>query len=156
MVSRSGVYRRTWERTKQNVAAVRFARRPWELLRPAARQSAPARRRLGFATAATTQLRANCRPAQLQALTDFGYHVGLAFQVIDDILDVTQTSEQLGKTAGKDTKAQKATYPAIVGLEKSRRIAGQLTQRAFAALKIFQGRAVALEALAEFLLQRDR
>ncbi len=99
---------------------------------------------------------ANCPPAQLQALTDFGYHVGLAFQVIDDILDVTQTSEQLGKTAGKDTKAQKATYPSIVGLEKSRRIAAQLTQRAFAALKLFQGRAVALEALAEFLLRRDK
>ena len=63
---------------------------------------------------------ANCTAAQLKALTDFGYHVGLAFQVIDDILDVTQTSEQLGKTAGKDTKAQKATYPSIVGLEKSR------------------------------------
>ena len=64
---------------------------------------------------------ANCTPAQLKALTDFGYHVGLAFQVIDDILDVTQTSEQLGKTAGKDTTSQKATYPAIVGLEKSRK-----------------------------------
>ena len=99
---------------------------------------------------------ANCTPAQLQALTDFGYHVGLAFQVIDDILDVTQTSEQLGKTAGKDTKAQKATYPSIVGLEKSRKIAAQLTGQAFAALKIFKGRAVALEALAEFLLRRDK
>jgi geranylgeranyl diphosphate synthase, type II len=99
---------------------------------------------------------ANCTPAQLKALTDFGYHVGLAFQVIDDILDVTQTSEQLGKTAGKDTAAQKATYPAIVGLEKSREIAERLTARAFAALKLFKGRAVALEALAEFLLKRDR
>src|SRR5260370_32537004 len=63
---------------------------------------------------------ANCSAAQLKALTDFGYHVGLAFQVIDDILDVTQTTEKLGKTARKDTKAQKATYPPIVGLEKSR------------------------------------
>ena len=99
---------------------------------------------------------ANCTAAQLKALTDFGYHVGLAFQVIDDILDVTQTSEQLGKTAGKDTQAQKATYPAIVGLEKSRQIAEQLTAKAFAALKIFKGKAVALEALAEFLLKRDR
>ena len=99
---------------------------------------------------------ANCSPAHLRALTDFGYHVGLAFQVIDDILDVTQTSEQLGKTAGKDTQAQKATYPSIVGLEKSRRIAAQLTRRAFAALKPFRGRAAALAALAEFLLQRDR
>jgi geranylgeranyl diphosphate synthase type II len=99
---------------------------------------------------------ANCTAAQLKALTDFGYNVGLAFQVIDDILDVTQTSEKLGKTAGKDTKAQKATYPAIVGLEKSRKIAKELTDKAFAALNIFKGRAVALEALAEFLLRRDR
>ena len=99
---------------------------------------------------------ANCTPAQLQALTDFGYNVGLAFQVIDDILDVTQTSEKLGKTAGKDMKAQKATYPSIVGLERSRQIAGQLTQRAFNSLKGFKGKAVALEALAEFLLRRDR
>jgi geranylgeranyl diphosphate synthase, type II len=99
---------------------------------------------------------ANCSAVQLKALTDFGYHVGLAFQVIDDILDVTQTSEKLGKTAGKDTKAQKATYPSIVGLAKSRKIATQLTDKAFAALKPFQGRAAALEALAEFLLKRDR
>lgn len=99
---------------------------------------------------------ANCAPAQLKALTDFGYHVGLAFQVIDDILDVTQTSEQLGKTAGKDTRAQKATYPAIVGLDKSRKIAQQLTDKAFAALKPFRGKARALEALAEYLLKRDR
>jgi geranylgeranyl diphosphate synthase, type II len=99
---------------------------------------------------------ANCPPAQLKALTDFGYHVGLAFQVIDDILDVTQTSEQLGKTAGKDAAVQKATYPSIVGLEKSRKIAAQLTARAFAALKLFKGKAVALEGLAEFLLKRDK
>ncbi len=99
---------------------------------------------------------ANCTPAQLAALTRFGYHVGLAFQVIDDILDVTQTSEQLGKTAGKDTKAHKATYPSIVGLEKSRRIAAELTEKAFAALRPFNGKAAALEALAGFLLKRDR
>lgn len=99
---------------------------------------------------------ANGTPAQLRALTDFGYHVGLAFQVIDDILDVTQTSEQLGKTAGKDAKAQKATYPGIVGLEKSRRIAEELTGKAFAALKPFRGKAVALEALADYLLKRNR
>ena len=99
---------------------------------------------------------ANCTPAQLQALTDFGYHVGLAFQVIDDILDVTQTSEQLGKTAGQDVAAQKATYPSIVGLEKSRRIAQELTSKAFAALKPFKRRAAALEALAHYLLTRDK
>jgi len=99
---------------------------------------------------------ANCSPAQLKALTLFGYHVGLAFQVIDDILDVTQTSATLGKTAGKDTKARKATYPAILGLEASRRIAGELTQRAFDALQHFKGKAPALQALAQFLLGRDR
>jgi geranylgeranyl diphosphate synthase type II len=99
---------------------------------------------------------ANCPPGQLQALTDFGYNVGLAFQIIDDILDVTQSSEQLGKTAGKDTTAGKATYPSIVGLEESRKIAGRLTGRAFRALRIFKGKAPALEALAEFLLQRDK
>jgi geranylgeranyl diphosphate synthase type II len=99
---------------------------------------------------------ANCTPAQLEALTDFGYHVGLAFQVIDDILDVTQTTEQLGKTAGKDVAAQKATYPSIVGLEKSRRIAARLTEKAFGALRPFRGRAAALEALAKYLLERDR
>jgi geranylgeranyl diphosphate synthase type II len=99
---------------------------------------------------------ANCSPSQLKALTAFGYNVGLAFQVIDDILDVTQTSEQLGKTAGKDTAAQKATYPSIVGMSESRKIAARLTARAYAALKSFKGRAVALEALAKFLLERDR
>ena len=99
---------------------------------------------------------ANCTPAQLKALTDFGYNVGLAFQVIDDILDVTQTSEQLGKTAGKDQAAQKATYPSILGLEKSRAIAKRLTASAFAALKPFGKRGAALEALATYLLQRDR
>jgi geranylgeranyl diphosphate synthase type II len=99
---------------------------------------------------------ANCNARELEALTDFGYHVGLAFQVIDDILDVTQTSEQLGKTAGKDQAAQKATYPSILGMEKSRAIAKRLTNAAFAALKPLGKRAAALEALATYLLQRDR
>lgn len=98
---------------------------------------------------------ANATPAQLKALTDFGYNVGLAFQVIDDILDVTQTSEKLGKTAGKDVAAQKATYPRLVGLEKSKKIAAQLTAKAFDALKPFNGKAVALEALARYLLERE-
>ena len=53
-------------------------------------------------------------------MTDFGESLGLAFQVIDDILDVTQTSEKLGKSAGKDVAAKKATYPAVIGLDKSR------------------------------------
>ena len=99
---------------------------------------------------------ANCTPEQLRALSAFGYNVGLAFQIIDDILDVTQTTEQLGKTAGKDSAAQKATYPSIIGLKKSRRIAAALTARAFDALEVFKGNAGGLSALAEFLLKRDR
>ena len=99
---------------------------------------------------------ANCPPAQLEALGEFGQNVGLAFQIIDDILDVTQTSEQLGKTAGKDTQAQKATYPSIIGMEKSRKLAAQLTDKAFASLRVFKGKAAALEALAGYLLKRDR
>ena len=98
---------------------------------------------------------ANATPRQLQALTNFGYYVGLAFQVIDDILDVTQSSKQLGKTAGKDVAVQKATYPSVVGLAKSQKIAAKLTTKAYAALKPFNGKAVALEALADYLLKRD-
>ena len=63
---------------------------------------------------------ANATPTQLSAISDFGRALGLAFQVIDDILDVTQTSEKLGKSAGKDAAAHKATYPSVLGLEKSR------------------------------------
>ena len=99
---------------------------------------------------------ARCSPTQLQALTEFGYNVGLAFQVIDDILDVTQSSETLGKTAGKDVKSGKATYPAIIGLEASRKVAAVLTRKAFEALHPFRGHAVALESLARYLLERDR
>ena len=75
---------------------------------------------------------ANAKPGHLSAMSDFGYALGLAFQVIDDILDVTQTSEKLGKSAGKDAAAQKATYPAVLGLEKSRLEAGRLTRRGVA------------------------
>jgi geranylgeranyl diphosphate synthase, type II len=99
---------------------------------------------------------ANCTPSELNALSDFGYYVGLAFQVIDDILDVTQTSEQLGKTAGKDITARKATYPSVVGLDKSRSIAKRLTESAYRSLLPFRGKAVALNALAKYLLERDR
>jgi geranylgeranyl diphosphate synthase, type II len=99
---------------------------------------------------------ANCSPTQLRALTQFGYNVGLAFQIIDDILDVTQTSEKLGKTAGKDTASQKATYPSLLGIDRSWKEATRLTQEAFAALKPFKGSANALEALAQYLLKRDR
>lgn len=99
---------------------------------------------------------ANATPRQVDALTHFGQRVGLAFQIIDDILDVTQPSHKLGKTAGKDIAAGKATYPAVVGMEKSLREARRLTDAAFDNLRLFKPRAVALEALATYLLKRDR
>lgn len=99
---------------------------------------------------------ANCTPATLEALTEFGCNIGLAFQIVDDILDVTQTTENLGKTAGKDAAAQKATYPSIMGLAQSRKMAEKLTAKAFEALKTFRGKAAALEAIADYLLKRDR
>lgn len=98
---------------------------------------------------------ANANEQKLRSLTVFGQSLGLAFQVIDDILDVTQTSEKLGKSAGKDVAAQKATYPAIFGLEKSRREAQRFTSNARAALKPFGARAATLNALADYLLERD-
>ncbi len=98
---------------------------------------------------------ANANPKQLAAITKFGRALGLAFQVIDDILDVTQTSEKLGKSAGKDVAAQKATYPAVIGLEESRSEAKRLTRQAHDALSIFGPRAESLHALANYLLERE-
>src|SRR5438876_9555657 len=83
-------------------------------------------------------------------LRSFGQSIGLAFQIVDDVLDVTQTSEQLGKTAGKDTAAEKATYPALFGIEESVKKADQLAKDAFGALESFSDRAETLKALARF------
>lgn len=98
---------------------------------------------------------ANANPKQLNAISTFGRALGLAFQIVDDILDVTQTSEKLGKSAGKDIAAQKATYPAIIGIEKSRLEARTLTRRAHGALKVFGTNGKALRELASYLLERD-
>src|SRR5579885_1331387 len=99
---------------------------------------------------------ANAEPQKLRAITEFGHGLGLAFQIIDDILDVTQTSEILGKSAGKDIAAKKATYPAVIGLEKSRAEARRLTRRAHEALSIFpEHDAEPLHALANYLLERE-
>src|SRR6202022_1311625 len=87
---------------------------------------------------------ANANPKQLAAITKFGHALGLAFQIIDDILDVTQTSEKLGKSAGKDIVAHKATYPAVIGLEKSRAEAKRLTRQAHDALSSFGAKAETL------------
>jgi geranylgeranyl diphosphate synthase, type II len=98
---------------------------------------------------------ANADAKKLRAITKFGYALGLAFQVIDDILDVTQTTEKLGKSAGKDVAAQKATYPAVMGLDASRAEARRLTSTAQNALKIFGKEAEPLRELANYLLIRE-
>ncbi|HVE16895.1 MAG TPA: farnesyl diphosphate synthase [Chthoniobacterales bacterium] len=98
---------------------------------------------------------ANATPAKLQALTVFGHNLGLAFQVIDDILDVTQTSEKLGKSAGKDLVAEKTTYPSVIGLEASKKEARRLTGAALTALKPFGAKGSTLRAVADYLLVRE-
>ena len=90
------------------------------------------------------------------SLRSFGRSIGLAFQIVDDVLDVTQTSEQLGKTAGKDTAAEKATYPALFGVEESLKKAGALVESALASLDGFGSRADALKDLARFLVERKK
>ena len=98
---------------------------------------------------------ANATLGQLKALTEFGQALGLAFQIIDDILDVTQSSQQLGKSAGKDLKASKATYPAVIGLEASRKEADRLTKKALSALKGLGSKSDQLAQIADQLLGRS-
>ena len=90
----------------------------------------------------------------VERLRRFGENIGWAFQVVDDILDVEESSAALGKTAGKDRAQQKATYPALYGLEKSRIIAADLGAKALKELDCFGGRSSRLHELAEFLVAR--
>jgi geranylgeranyl diphosphate synthase, type II len=89
-------------------------------------------------------------------LRTYGQSIGLAFQIVDDVLDVTQTSEQLGKTAGKDTAAEKATYPALFGIEESLRKADALVNQACAELKEYGEAASTLKDLAHYLAERKK
>jgi len=98
---------------------------------------------------------AGASAAQVTALHAFGWNTGLAFQIIDDILDVTQTSEKLGKSAGKDAASDKSTYPALLGLEASRLEADRLTLEAMAALDVLDKPAFRLRQLAAHLFSRE-
>jgi geranylgeranyl diphosphate synthase type II len=91
----------------------------------------------------------------LQRLSRYAQNIGLAFQIIDDILDITKTQEELGKTAGKDLQAQKATYPSIWGLEESTRQAQALIEQAKAELASFGNKALPLVSLADFITNRS-
>jgi geranylgeranyl diphosphate synthase type II len=91
---------------------------------------------------------------QIERLSCFGDHVGLAFQIVDDILDVEESSEALGKTAGKDAHQQKVTFPAVYGLEKSREMAKLECARAHEALEPFGERAGRLREIADLIVHR--
>jgi geranylgeranyl diphosphate synthase type II len=101
-------------------------------------------------------LYAGAKDSQVVKLRAFGQAIGLAFQIVDDVLDVTQTSEQLGKTAGKDTSSEKATYPAMFGIEASLQKADALVNEAFREIGSFGDRAATLKELARFLVERKK
>ena len=98
---------------------------------------------------------ANASEEQVAALTSFGEHIGLAFQIVDDVLDVEQSSEALGKTAGKDAQQKKITFPAVYGIERSREMAEQERIEAHLALQIFDDRAERLRELADLIVHRS-
>jgi geranylgeranyl diphosphate synthase type II len=97
---------------------------------------------------------AGATPNELDALLRFGQKIGLAFQIVDDVLDVTESRETLGKTAGKDKVRGKATYPALVGLEHSRRTVRDLTEQAREVILPLGNRAQLLVGISEFLETR--
>jgi len=92
--------------------------------------------------------------SQLEAFSSYAQNIGLAFQIIDDILDITATQEELGKTAGKDLEAQKATYPSLWGIEASKAKAQQLIEAAKAKLAPFGEKAIPLLAIGDFITAR--
>ena len=98
---------------------------------------------------------ASASEADLQRLSRFAKNIGLAFQIIDDILDITATQEELGKTAGKDVQAGKVTFPSLWGIEESRRQASQLVADAKDQLAVFGSKALPLLAIADFITSRS-
>jgi geranylgeranyl diphosphate synthase, type II len=99
---------------------------------------------------------ANATPADIAHLRTYGQSIGLAFQIVDDVLDLTQSSEQLGKTAGKDAAAEKTTYPALFGIEESLSKADALIDQACSELNEYGPAASTLKDLAHFLVERKK
>lgn len=99
-------------------------------------------------------IHAGASECELEAISQYGEHIGLAFQIVDDILDVTQTSEQLGKTAGKDAEQNKITFPAVYGLERSNVMAEEQRVLSHTALAAFGERARRLHELADLVVDR--
>jgi len=95
-------------------------------------------------------------PAEICLLGEFGLKIGLGFQIADDILDISASTEQLGKTAGKDEKAGKSTYPALMGIGQAKQHLSTVTQEAIERLSSFKGNTDPLEQLALALLKRTK
>lgn len=98
---------------------------------------------------------AGATPDQLKALSEYGEHIGLAFQIVDDILDVEASSEALGKTAGKDAAQQKITFPAVYGLDESKKMAQNELAASYDALKSFDASADELRRIADLIVHRN-
>ncbi len=99
---------------------------------------------------------ASAGPKQMEALTRYGERIGLAFQIVDDILDLEGSLEALGKRAGSDLRKKKATFPALLGIEESRQRAHRLAEEAKQALMVFGERRAVLGAIADFVVTRRR
>ncbi len=108
------------------------------------------------ASVVTGAILAGASETDINRLSQYAQNIGLAFQIIDDILDITATDEQLGKTAGKDLQAQKATYPGLWGLEKSQLKAQELVDNAIAQITVYGAKAEPLRAVANYIVTRDR
>jgi len=98
---------------------------------------------------------AGATPDQLNSLSQYGEHIGLAFQIVDDILDVEASSEALGKTAGKDAAQQKITFPAVYGLDESKKMALSELSASYDALKSFDSSADELRRIADLIVHRN-
>ncbi len=92
---------------------------------------------------------------ELKALEEYGTNIGMAFQIVDDLLDIEGDSETLGKTVGKDEKSMKATFPAVYGLEKSRQMAQQYKEAAKKSVSILGEKAALLNVLADYITDRN-
>lgn len=110
--------------------------------------------------AASARMGAMCSPSSTQddihAIGRYGEAIGLMFQIVDDLLDVTQTAEHTGKRTGKDAAAGKLTYPGLLGVEGSRRRVAELLASAEAAIEGFGSRGASLSELARFMAERTR
>jgi geranylgeranyl diphosphate synthase type II len=112
--------------------------------------------RMFAAAAAMGAIAASANDEQLKQMKQYGLNIGLGFQIADDILDVTASTEHLGKTAGKDAQQGKLTYPVVVGIDDAKKLANDYTERAIESLHIFGDQADILRQLANELLNRTK